>query len=291
MSRHLEQEEILRRALHAVADTIEPAADGLERIRERLSKPQPLIVAWLMAGWTSLTQPALLRMEPALAGAAGRLGSWLRLMVRFLSAAAERLGPAAERLLGAIKLLRPGSGMSRQEKLRSAIAFGAAAVIGAAGGFALSAGLPQQMISAASSFISPNQTHHTPGGGQNPGPNGSAQPFPSTSGVTPHGKRKASPSPAPSCSSKPKASASPSPSPSPTTPTPTGPTTPTPTGPTTPTPTGPTTPTPTQSAGGITSAPSTNGAADSSMVAGAASPTPTATSKATSSPARSHSPC
>src|SRR5262249_57443118 len=76
-----EQEEALRRALHAVADTIEPAPDGLERIRERLSRPRPLAVAWLMAGWTGLAQPMLLWKEPVRAGAAGRmserLGTWL----------------------------------------------------------------------------------------------------------------------------------------------------------------------------------------------------------------------
>src|SRR5215472_3868346 len=103
---HSEQEEILRRALHAVADQIEPAADGLERIRERLSKPRPLAVAWLMAGWTGLAQPLLLRMEPVLAGTAGRLserlGTWLR-------PAIERLRPAIEGLLAEIWLLRTRS--------------------------------------------------------------------------------------------------------------------------------------------------------------------------------------
>src|SRR5215469_7843563 len=99
---HSEQEEILRRALHAVADTIEPAADGLERIRERLSRPRPLAVAWLMAGWTGLAQPFLLQMEPVLAGAAGRLSDrmaeWLRLMIKALGALRERLRPGVERL-------------------------------------------------------------------------------------------------------------------------------------------------------------------------------------------------
>jgi len=179
---HSEQEEILRRALHAVADTIEPAAGGLERIRERLSKPRPLAVAWLMVGWTVMVQPLLLRMEPAVAGAAGRLGSWLRLMLRALGTAVERLGPAAEdvrpavvRLVDAIRMLRPGSGMSRHEKLRAAIAFGAAAVIGAAGGFALSAGLPQEMISAASSAFSPSQPSHSGGPGHHPAVAGSGR--------------------------------------------------------------------------------------------------------------------
>src|SRR5215472_2612034 len=130
---HSEQEEILRRALHAVADTIEPAADGLERIRERLSQPRPLAVAWLMAGWTGLAQPLLLRMEPVLAGAAGwlsdRIVEWLRFMIRSMGAAgqrlrlgAKRLRPVGQMLVDAIRMLRPGSGMSRLEKLRSGLA-------------------------------------------------------------------------------------------------------------------------------------------------------------------------
>src|SRR5215469_12822619 len=197
---HSEQEEILRRALHAVADTIEPAADGLERIRERLSKPRPLAVAWLMAGWTGLAQPLLLRIEPVLAAAAGRLSDrlaeWLRLMVRSLRAAGERLRPAGARLrlgverlrpaverlppagellVNAIRMLRPGSGMSRHEKLRSALAFGAAALIGAAGGFALSDGLPPVITTLGGVFPS-NSTNHTSSHGHSSGLSKSTQP-------------------------------------------------------------------------------------------------------------------
>ncbi len=266
-----EQEEILRRALHAVADTIEPAAGGLERIRERLSKPRPLAVAWLMVGWTVMAQPLLLRMEPAVAGAAGRLGSWLRLMLRSLGTAVERLGPVAEHvrpavvwLVDAIRMLRPGSGMSRHEKLRAAIAFGAAAVIGAAGGFALSAGLPQQMISAASSAFSPSQPNHSGGHGHNPAVNGSGGSLSSTSGrATRPTPTPARPTPATSCSPKPKSSTRPSPtqsSPSPTQSTPSPTPTPTPTQ-STPSPTP--TPTPTQSPGGIGPSAAPNPAATS----------------------------
>src|SRR5579864_1924536 len=142
----------------------------LERIRERLSKPRPLAVAWLMAGWTGRAQPLLLRMEPVLAGAAGRLSDrlagWLRVMVRSLGAVAERLRPAGVRLhlwverlrpvrgllVDAIRMLRPGSGMSRHEKLRAALAFGAAALIGAAGGFGLPEGVPP-VISTVSAAL------------------------------------------------------------------------------------------------------------------------------------------
>jgi hypothetical protein len=257
---HSEQEEILRRALHAVADTIEPAADGLERIRARLTRPRPLAVAWAMAAWTSLVQALQLRLEPAAHGKSGRLGSWLRQVIRSLEAVGERLRPAVEATLAAARALRPGSGMSRHEKLRSALAFGAAAVIGAAGGFALSAGLPQQVISAALS-TSPSSTHHSTGGGNNPGgSNGTGQNLPTGSGTAPGGTHKSSPSPAASCRQRtPGASVSQIPpltSPS-TNPSSTGPsTTPpssTPPSPTTDPPPSTATPTPsqTQSPGGV----------------------------------------
>src|SRR5438034_600016 len=42
-------EDLLRGALHAAVDSAEPAGDGLERIRARLTTPHPLPVAWLMA--------------------------------------------------------------------------------------------------------------------------------------------------------------------------------------------------------------------------------------------------
>ena len=43
--------ELLRRALHAEADSIEPAEDGLERIRARLTVPHSAPVAWIMTGF------------------------------------------------------------------------------------------------------------------------------------------------------------------------------------------------------------------------------------------------
>ena len=46
---HGDYEDFLRGALHAAVDSVEPAGDGLERIRARLTMPHPLPVAWLMA--------------------------------------------------------------------------------------------------------------------------------------------------------------------------------------------------------------------------------------------------
>src|SRR5215471_5112592 len=50
MSQHSgDYEDFLRGALHAAVDSAQPAGDGLERIRARLTTPHPLPVAWLMA--------------------------------------------------------------------------------------------------------------------------------------------------------------------------------------------------------------------------------------------------
>ncbi len=45
---------MLRRALHAAADSIEPDADGLNRIRSRLKTPRSVLVACAMAMWARL---------------------------------------------------------------------------------------------------------------------------------------------------------------------------------------------------------------------------------------------
>ena len=45
-------EDFLRGALHASVDSAEPAGDGLERIRARLTTPRPLPVAWLLAAYS-----------------------------------------------------------------------------------------------------------------------------------------------------------------------------------------------------------------------------------------------
>src|ERR1700733_6361453 len=42
-------DEFLRRVLREQADAVEPADDGLERIRSRLTRPRPAPIAWVMA--------------------------------------------------------------------------------------------------------------------------------------------------------------------------------------------------------------------------------------------------
>ena len=46
MSAHVNHEASLRTALHAAADSLEPRADGLERIRARLRQPRPVYLTW-----------------------------------------------------------------------------------------------------------------------------------------------------------------------------------------------------------------------------------------------------
>jgi hypothetical protein len=74
MQRNYDLDEILSRALRVAADSIEPAGDGLERIRARLTTPRPLPVAWLMASYTDVALPALIWLRSVL----DSLVAWLR---------------------------------------------------------------------------------------------------------------------------------------------------------------------------------------------------------------------
>jgi hypothetical protein len=73
MSPHGEPEAALRHALRAAAESIEPGADGLDRIKARLRPPRPLPIAWAEAIWSRLAmrmpeaiQSACLAMSQAL---------------------------------------------------------------------------------------------------------------------------------------------------------------------------------------------------------------------------------
>src|SRR5260370_38398735 len=57
--RDRDYDEIVRRALHAAADSIEPGEAGLERIRARLTGPRPMPVAWMVAGYSAVARRAL----------------------------------------------------------------------------------------------------------------------------------------------------------------------------------------------------------------------------------------
>jgi hypothetical protein len=214
----LDLEEILRRELHVAAESIEPAADGLSLIRARLSSPRPLAIAWLMVGWTSVGQPALLLLDQALVA----FGDWLRAIARPVL---EPLRPLAERLRPAIQpawskvqaafgpRTESGSRPSRYAWLRPALVMAAVVAVAVAGGFALS-GLPRQIQQAASSMLS--NPAHTAKHGQGPNVTGNGSKLvPSPSVASPTPKPTPSCSPAPKRKATPRPSSSPSPTPSP----------------------------------------------------------------------------
>jgi hypothetical protein len=90
-----EHEELLRRALRVAADSVEPAGDGLERIRARLTTPRPAVAAWMMSG----TEPAVLRLRPLLTS--------LRPLLTSLRPLLTRLRPLLTCLRPLLTRLRP----------------------------------------------------------------------------------------------------------------------------------------------------------------------------------------
>ncbi len=229
--REFDYDDILRRALRTAADGIEPSADGLERIRARLTVPRPLPMAWLMVGYTEVALPALARAWSAL--------SSLRVRLRPSSGQAAQARAAYRHLAPAL--------VRRYGWLRPA-AVASAIVIAVAGGFALSQ-LPGAISnSGAENLPLSNVGTHPHGGSANsgtvsqfPGPSktsgavsGILHPSPSASATcTPSPKRRGSGS---QPASKPTPSRTPTPTPS-VTPTPTATASPTPTATGTPSPT------------------------------------------------------
>ena len=307
--RHLEPEDILRRALHAAAESVEPAPEGLTQIRARLSTPRPVAVAWLLAGWETASQFVMLRLESALDWLANSLHTAMRTADGLLYPVAERLRPVTERLQPLAERLRPAlawliAGVawlgrmirpaqagseerrSRYAWMRPAIAMAAVVLVAVVGGFALS-GLPNVISqSGLNVFSSGGQTTKGNGGGpHNSGVNGNGTHLQPSSG--PSGKNGASPTPTASCrpKAKPKPKLSPTVSPSlqptvqPTSPSPTSPS------PTSPSPTSPAPSSPPTTSGPEQSSSATQSAQVSALViigarsgsAAAASPTPSPT--------------
>jgi hypothetical protein len=248
-SQERDYDDILRRALRAAAESVEPAADGLERIRGRVSarhlSPFMLLTEFLY-DWF---RPIPLWLESGGAGARSAL-EWLRGRVARAQVSGRggqaadgtgqrpraahrtqspptgwraRLGPAFTRLGPAASWLKPVLAVS-----------GAVGIV-VAGVFTL--GQVQQAITPTNQISRPSSPHH----------HGATVPYSPPGGVAPNGQSAVSSStatgpagvrPTASCSPSPKAKASPAPDTS-ATPTPTDSATPTPT------PTDTSTPTPT----------------------------------------------
>ena len=299
--RHLEPEDVLRQALSAAAESLEPAPEGLTQIRARLSTPRPLAAAWLLAGWETASQFVMLRLEAALDWLASSLHTALRTADGLLYPAAERLRPVTERLRPALswliaavawlgRMIRPVQAGSEERRsryawVRPAITMAAVVLVAVVGGFALSGQLNVISQSGLNVFSSGGQTTKGNGGGtQHSGVNGNGTHLPPSSG--PSGKNGASPTPTASCKPKAKPAAHPTPTPTPTV-KPTQSVSPSPS-PTTPSPS-PTTPSPSTSppttSGPEQSTSATQSAQVSALViigaqadsAAAASPTPSPT--------------
>ena len=227
----LDHEERLRRALRAAADSVEPAADGLGRIRARLTPPRPVIAAWMVSG----TEPVMLRLRLAV--------TWLRL----------RLGPAHGRLTAAFTGIMPAPGEPRTRAawLRPAGALAAFVVIIGSGALAISQ-LQQQVSRAGNAAATSPSGEHISKSGHG-ALAGTATPtelkrtgwllvplIPRVStGLPSPNPAKASPAPSSTCPPSPQPSTTPTATPTPyPTPTPTpSPTSPSPSQSPTPTPT------------------------------------------------------
>src|SRR5712692_4781412 len=167
-------ENVLRNALRVAADSIEPAADGLERIRAKISARRRLqLPRW----WTAIPIVILLsllrRLEPAVI--------WARYAAGVV---ANRFRPDSERAgaLGWLGWLRPAA----------AVATGLFVV--AAASWAIAA-LPQEFSPAT------NSRGYTPNGAG--GGSGGPQPSSASSGFTGPGvagpSASSSPSASPTC--------------------------------------------------------------------------------------------
>ncbi len=221
MHRERDYDDVLRRALLAAADSIEPSSDGLERIRARLTPPMPLAAAWLMAGYSDVAVPAMERLWFALTG----LRVWQRLDAAGRSARGSLMrhsGPPGEVLGRIVRASR-----SRRYAWLRPVAVATAVVVAVAGGFALSQ-LQRTFDptgAEAQYRISPSSTHSR--GGSTDGRAVAVPGRQSSSSPGSPAPAAASPSPSASCSAgaqhtsshstpapKPSPSSSPSPSPS-----------------------------------------------------------------------------
>jgi hypothetical protein len=269
----LDHEERLRRALRAAADSVEPAADGLGRIRARLTPPRPMIAAWMVSG----AEPAVLRLRLA--------ATWLRLRLGLahgrIGPAAGRARPAIGRLTAAFTGIRPtrGEPRTRAAWLRPAGAMAAFVVIIGSGALAIDrleqTAEPTGNTTALGQGPPPASAHGTSGlaGAGTPRelkntgwPLAPLTPPQLSTGLPPApDPRKASPAPSSTCPPSPQTS--PIPSPTPTSPSPSVSPTPSPT-PTSPSPSVSPTSTPT---GSVSPSPGASAMPTSSAVPSVAS--------------------
>jgi hypothetical protein len=160
MSQHAgDYEGLLRRALRSAVDSVEPSADGLDRIRARLTRPRPLAVAWATAVCSAVARRA--------SGGLHSASVWLQ---------SARLWPVAA----------PDG--QRLAWVRTAAAVAAVTVIMAMSVSTLTP-LGRQMLSQAGTLL------HSIGGGTPPGPGvpgtaGQGNGLPDGTGAAPGGQSR-----------------------------------------------------------------------------------------------------
>ena len=269
ISHDRDYEDILRDALRAAAESVEPAVDGLERIRHRShSRRSAGSTLARAAEWLRLYRIRLsvrlesLRWELTEEASQQLPGamSWLGRAVVLARRVAAWLQPPAKPGHGGRERGGKSAGLGPAAAwLRPALAVGAVVVVVVGGVIALNHGVVATISPANNAMNSPRQHHHasgvvglaTPNSQQSPL---APQPSPSASGVA--GQNNATTSPTATCPPTPKSAQSSKPAPSRTpTPTPSSSGSGTPT----PSPSGSGGPSPTPSTGSGSSGPGTAG--------------------------------
>jgi hypothetical protein len=231
-------DRMLRFALHAEVDSIEPDENGLERIRQRMHAPWLVRQASLMlTECVDLVRLIGIRLEPsftsaraAIAARGGAWGAFVGLLSSMVSVLAGLVVPSQRR--GAAH--RGGSAGAREGSnlgwLRPALAVAGAVVIVVAGVYGLAQVRDNLVLE-----LFPGSTPASTGGGastghQGPtmegqsapaavvptgGRRGSAKPSPKTTCTRAPSKQQAAPSPSASASPTPTISPDPSPDPAP----------------------------------------------------------------------------
>jgi hypothetical protein len=198
-------DDVLRQALHAVVDTIEPADDGLTRIMHRLTTPSAVRqVALLVTDCIDLARLITIWLEPAFTGA-------MRLRRRHHAGYRRGFSPGATRAP-----LRPAAPW-----LRPALAVASAATIVVIGVVVL--GPVRQLVirtrldtgTGASTPAHAGAHSAGAGHGQSPATN-SAQPAPARPGTASARSGRTTPNPSPTITPSGSHAASPSPSTGPT---------------------------------------------------------------------------
>jgi hypothetical protein len=217
--------DILRIALHTAADSVEPADDGLDRIRHRMRRPWLIRQASLMlTECADLVRLIGIRLEPAFtrvraALASGPLGAYAeRIRTRLPSVAAIGALIASSRGHAAAHRGQPVQGWARLRPtlawLRPALAVATAVVVVVAGVYGL-AQLRETLVLSLFGSSATASTAPSPAGG-----NGRVSPARPASeapgGLIPSGSGSQHPTPKASCSRT--STKKPTPTPTPDTP-------------------------------------------------------------------------